>query len=284
MQRWLGTLQTRTPTLLVAILIGIVLLLFPSCVTQEYTVTETYYETEYRTRYKTETYTETENLVTPVAGEDILTPKVQWRNRGLAMTEPSYRSFSSWRDPAWPDILYFGYELPNHDASHIEVYFAKLPTNWNAQGPFRGRVWVYDLTGLEHISNCSTTSPEFGDWEEQTNSTLQRATELSEDESASPVTSSHLEYPALIYDTTGVTDLAIIRPLSYYSPYAYSSDKPSSGPTVKHVKLVWTDEVIEQTTVTKERQVPYQVPYEVEKQRTVTKTKKVPFWEAILGE
>jgi hypothetical protein len=35
--------------------------------------------------------------------------------------------------------------------------------------------------------------------------------------------------------------------------------------------------------VTKERQVPYSEPYQVEKQRVVKQIKKVPFWEAIFG-
>jgi hypothetical protein len=48
---------------------------------------------------------------------------------------------------------------------------------------------------------------------------------------------------------------------------------------VSNVQLVWSDDVIERKTVTKERQVPYQVPIQVEKQRVVMKTEKLPIWE-----
>jgi hypothetical protein len=48
---------------------------------------------------------------------------------------------------------------------------------------------------------------------------------------------------------------------------------------ISSVKLVWTENTIEPRTVTKERQVPYLTPYQVEKQRTVIQ--KVPFWKAI---
>jgi len=41
-----------------------------------------------------------------------------------------------------------------------------------------------------------------------------------------------------------------------------------------------SDEVIEEKTVTKERQVPYQA----EKQRTVIQTREVPVWGVIFGK
>ncbi len=50
--------------------------------------------------------------------------------------------------------------------------------------------------------------------------------------------------------------------------------------SISSVKLTWADDIIETKTVSKERQVPYQVPVQVEKQRTVMKTVKVPFWQA----
>lgn len=50
---------------------------------------------------------------------------------------------------------------------------------------------------------------------------------------------------------------------------------------ISSVALVWLDDIIEQRAVTKERQVPYDVPVQVEKQRSVMQAEKVPFWEAI---
>jgi hypothetical protein len=70
------------------------------------------------------------------------------------------------------------------------------------------------------------------------------------------------------FDTKGVKEFAILA--NTWNVHAIIS-----------VKLVWSDDIIEKRTVTKERQVPYEVPVQVEKQRTVMQTKKVPFWEAI---
>jgi len=72
-----------------------------------------------------------------------------------------------------------------------------------------------------------------------------------------------------IYDVTKVRDLAIIAAGATYP--------------IGSVRLLWSDTVIEQKTVTKERRVPYQVSYQVQKERTVTKVKRVPAWEAFLG-
>ena len=79
------------------------------------------------------------------------------------------------------------------------------------------------------------------------------------------------------FDAEGVEIFAII--VRTWRPFLSESPFFLCGAT-----LVWSDDIVEQRTVTKERQVPYQVPFEVEKQRTVIKIKKVPIWEALLTE
>jgi hypothetical protein len=74
----------------------------------------------------------------------------------------------------------------------------------------------------------------------------------------------------IVFDANGVGEFGIFA--TTWNAYA-----------IRSVRLVWTDEVIGPKTVTGERQVPYQVPYQVEKQRTVYKSERVPFWDAILG-
>jgi hypothetical protein len=74
----------------------------------------------------------------------------------------------------------------------------------------------------------------------------------------------------IVFDADGIREFGIFA--TTWHAYSISS-----------VRLTWVDEVIGKTTVTRERQVPYQVPYQVEKQRTVTKIQKVPVWEVILG-
>jgi hypothetical protein len=75
----------------------------------------------------------------------------------------------------------------------------------------------------------------------------------------------------IIFGTKGIKEFAI---LSCVNPELRQPD----------VKLIWSDDIIEKQTVTKERQVPYQVPVQVQKQRTVTQTKKISFWEAIFSK
>jgi hypothetical protein len=70
----------------------------------------------------------------------------------------------------------------------------------------------------------------------------------------------------IIFDTKGVKEFAILT-------------NSWNERAVLSVKLVWSDDTIEKRTVTKERQVPYEVPVQVEKQRTVMQTKNVPIWE-----
>jgi hypothetical protein len=74
----------------------------------------------------------------------------------------------------------------------------------------------------------------------------------------------------IVFDADGITEFGIFA--TTWHIYSISS-----------VYLTWADEVIGKTTVTRERQVPYQVPYQVEKQRTVTEIQRVPVWEVILG-
>lgn len=76
---------------------------------------------------------------------------------------------------------------------------------------------------------------------------------------------------SILCGTKGVKEFAI---LSCVNPELRPPD----------VKLIWSDDIIEKRIVTKERQVSYQIPLQVEKQRTVMQTKKVPFWEAIFSK
>jgi hypothetical protein len=76
---------------------------------------------------------------------------------------------------------------------------------------------------------------------------------------------------SIVVDAQGVEDFAIIT----QTMKSDISSPLSTSIEIQSVQLIQL--AIEEKTVTRERQVPYQV----EKQRTVMQTKKVPFWEAI---
>jgi hypothetical protein len=266
--------------------IAIFLVFMVSCVSREYLVTETYTETEYRM----ETYTETEDVVTDtILGEDVLKPEMQWdASHIVSQTELSPPLLSS-DEKVW----YFGYKIPQHDTSKVQV----IPSQYHFE-----EIFVYDLGEQAHIQPpppgrwvCTgTSSSRYGigstykwsdlypwqhtleDWITSTNLTLKTATQLEvwypemiwESEGWS------LGYPEFLeVDVTGIKNLAIITS-TLITPISRRENP------IKTVKLMWSDKVVEKRTVTKERQVPY----EVERQRTVMETEKVPFWEAILGK
>lgn len=247
--------------LFVGILVASLLLLPTSCVSKEYTVTETYYETEYRTEYKTQTYTETKKVVVDTGeGKDTLMPKVKWYNRlyTISLVE---------RWGTLPSTYYYGYEVDPGTHSRSEVTITVTP---GAQGQ-NGVIWVYDLTGLGQIAKAPTPMVKFGfkiglaDWLDDYNETLASADLLG---------SLFLDVETdgcVTFDADGIQEFAILAETRH-------------SHSISGVQLIWFDEVIEEQTVTKEREVPYEIAVEVEKQRTVTKTKELPFWEFLFTE
>jgi len=242
-----------------SILVVALPLLAASCVTREVPAVETYYETEYRTEYKTETYTETvDAVVDSRQGKKYLNPQVKWHTD---LIFPGFEGSGG--------TYYYGYQLDSagHSKTQVEIHISQ-----GAQAQ-KGMVRVYDLTGIGQIPPRPTPfkdwymglSPEELNWLNSLNSTLSIARILGELRTGVGMD----DY--IVFEANGVMEFGIFA--TTWNAYAISS-----------VRLTWVDEVIGKKTVTKERQVPYQVPYQVEKQRTVTKTQKVPIWEVILGK
>ncbi len=248
--------------LVISVLALISIIFTVSCISKDYQVTETYSETEYKTEYKTESYTATEDVVTNASGRDTLIPKLQWHDERLPQG-------SIVKIPS--SFLYLGYELPEYDTSKLEFAFYT---------PVDCTFDVYDVGQVGHITKFELSlggrgiswNPAFSVWKDKVNSQLAVAKLISSTEGFGG------HRGAFTVDITGVTELALI--ISSYQAVGSSLERWVEVDT----QLVWTDKVTETKTVTKERQVPYEVPYQVEKQRVVTKTKKVPFWELIFGE
>ena len=246
---------------LVLLFIMVILLVFIiSCVSKEVPVTETYYETEYKTEYKMGTYTETEDVVVHTSeGQTYLTPVSTWQ------TNLYFKAAGSGTGMTY----YYGYEIDTeHTTSQVKILVS------SAAG---GYIGVCNLTGVGQIP----LKPEYGGgriakasgelslypgeqaWLDNFNAIFTDSERVLFFQSMGTLPGNEI-----IFDTKGVKEFAIL---------SNSLNKQA----VQSVKLVWSDDTIEKRTVTKERQVPYEVPVQVEKQRTVMQSKKVPFWEAI---
>ena len=227
-----------------------------SCVTVAVPEIETYYETEYRTEYKTETYTETvDAVVESQEGKKYIRPQIKWHTDVVV---PGFEGSGG--------TYYYGYQLDTSGHSRTQVAVHISPGAQQQKGMIR----VYDLTGIGQIPPRPTPykqfwyQPEELNWLSLLNYTLSTARVLGEVRTGAGMD----DY--IVFDANGVMEFGILA--TTWHSYAITS-----------VKFTLVDEIIGQKTITREKQVPYQVPYQVEKQRTVYKTEKVPIWEAILG-
>lgn len=229
--------------------------LLSSCVDKVVQVPETYYETEYRTETSTETYTETENVVVHSdKGWDILRPVVQWAG------------FHIYILPEINSIRYYGYHISMVPHSSSKVTVTLSPGAIDDKGVIN----IYDLTGLGQIPVIPTEtehyyaswSPKQIAWFQGMDFILKQARLLATVNTGNNVSASR----NITFDAQGVIDFAVLANTYYYE-------------SVDRVRIDWQDNVIQPQQITKERQVSYQVPIQVEKQRTADKIVQVPFWE-----
>ena len=268
-------------SLFLSIILVISLVFVISCVTKEVPVTETYYETEYRTENRTETYTTTEDVVVKtIEGSNTLSAKSQWRTNWVYIGDQNIGYFTD----------YYGYDISaqEHTFSSIQISLGVIP-QLN-----KGQIEVIDLTDACFDKNIPNAGWLFGKESTQRTTVFiptegcQLLAPHSIGNGGDPKTwimgfNALVNEPGRILGTfsiglnkgnnimfgiKGVKEFAI---LACVEPELRQPD----------VKLIWSDDIIEKQTVTKERQVSYQVPVQVEKQRTVLQTTKVPFWVAI---
>ena len=242
--------------ILFLVLVVISLLLVTSCVTRQVPVVETYYETEYKTEYKTEPYTETVDAVIS-SKQGVSYPNVQskWYTDLLI---PGFSGSGG--------TYYFDYTIESsHSKNQIQIDISQMAQEAS------GMVKVYDLSLTGPIPPRPTPMKHYWmdpaeiHWLENLNAVTGSAPLLGEVQLGIGGGSQ------ILFDANGIREFGILA--TTYNAYA-----------IKSVKLLWTDEVMGTKTVTGERQVSYQVPYQVEKQRTVYKTEKVPLLGAIFGK
>ena len=232
------------------------LLCQPACVSKEFAITETYEDIEYRTEYKTETYTESVKTAVEVdKGRDGLQPVSKWFN---SLYYSQYKPINA--------TYYYGYFIgpTPHSKSEVVVNLSR------GVRLYEGIIKVYDLTGVGQIPQQPTYFSYWGPgisydqarWAADVNTVLRNARVLGEAVMGPGAPEN------ITFDARGVWEFAVL--VNSYLDHA-----------VYYVELYWTDETVKEEMVTKQRQVPQQVPYKVLKQRTVTEVKKVPFWEAL---
>lgn len=299
-------------SLFVIMVIVVSLVFTASCVSKEVPVTETYYETEYKTEYKAESYTATEDVVVKtVEGSNLLSPKSKWRTfyvfligseadcthyYGYDISIHEYVSTSrteahtgiSGPEPA-PRLEQ---KLAGHTRSQVRVSLGVKPQMhkgiiyaidltgacYDQSIPFSGLLFGKEPTarvGLGGIfipaEGCQVIQPEvLGDvqvWVNTFNAILVNPARIL----GKLLLDKGTTDDSITFDAGSIKEFAIVINV-----------EPEIRPP--NVNLTWSDDIIEKRTVTKERQVPYEVPVQVEKQRTVMQTKKIPFWGVIFGE
>jgi hypothetical protein len=227
-----------------------------SCVTRQVPVVETYTETEYKTEYRTEPYTETvDTVISSKQGTSYPNVNSKWYTDLLI---PGFSGSGG--------TYYFDYVIESsHSKNQIEIDISDVAQSQS------GMVKVYDLSLVGPIPPRPTAYKQYWlepaevSWLNNLNSVLGSARLLGEVQLGSGGGNQ------ILFDANGIREFGILA--TTWDAYA-----------IKSVKLLWTDEVTGTKTVTGERQVPYQVPYQVEKQRTVMQPETVPFWDAIFGK
>ena len=256
-----GGWQMKRLSLFLEILIIISLVFTVSCVTKEVPVTETYYDTE----YKTETYNEVENVVVKtLEGKEYLNPVDKWQTNLYFL--PGGASPGQLAFPLVYELTYYyGYEITTAEHSRIRVEINVSSTALQQEGEIR----VIDLAGVGQIPRKPEPpmnkfiSETWGKkWLDDLNVVVTNPERI-----LGALHTGNETQNQIMFDAAGVTSFAIFA--NTWNAYA-----------IKSVKLIWSDDTIEQKTITRERQVLVQV----EKQRTVMTTEKVPFWEAVFGD
>jgi len=285
----------KTIDLTVLLLLLPLLALASSCISREYPVTSTYTETAYRTEYVTETYTENQTTVDSITGSYDLQPFYTWYSQNIAFNGQT-------------NFWYLAYDIPQsppYDNLRLKVSI------WKQLQYESASIRILDMTKGGQLT---TPAPAiYGDtglgqvkWTWITASTTGTLT-TSSSSSGSTSDNASSEATGIVIGGASTTwlDMANIqinqakflggrtnlwsRP---ENPQVFELDAGKAqkigiiicGPQSQWNARVtlegtFTRNAVSHKTVTRERQVAVQVPYEVEKQKTTYQAMQVPFWE-----
>ncbi|MBN1376340.1 MAG: hypothetical protein JXA01_09305 [Dehalococcoidia bacterium] len=240
---------------------------YTACVSQEYPVTENYEETQYKSELTSETYTENQTSLLTDSGEFALASYFKWSSSGL--------SFSGIRN-----VYYYGYEIPEadlYDDIRLRV------SVWQQLQQETARVSIFDMSEAGHIESPEPTSEGMAPEELPQSYLITGSASITWLKSANSII-NHAKF----LGGTGYLWSKPADPQIFYLDAGKASSIAVivSGPINKwngsvNLDVLWNHTATSRHTVTKERQVTRQVPYQVEHQRTVYKVKQVPFWEIV---
>jgi hypothetical protein len=282
----------KTVNILALMLTPLLLGCVSSCISKEYPVTGTYTETAYRTESVTETYTENETTVDSITDSYELQPFYTWYSQNI-----SFNGQTNFR--------YLAYEIPQsppYDNLRLKVSI------WKQLQYESASVRILDMTKGGQLT---TPAPAiYGDtgegqvkWTWITASTT--GTTPIPSSSASENASEEVSGFVMGGASTTWLDMANIqinqakflggrtniwsRP---ENPQIFDLDAGKAqkigviicGPQNQWNSRVtleglFTRDTVSYKTVTRERQMSKQVPYEVQKQKTTYQARQVPFWE-----
>lgn len=254
----------RAIYLRVMLLLAVLAAAGTACVNKEYPSVENYSETEYKTEYTSEVYSENTIINKPTTGEYELAPLFTWSSPGLYFK-------------GLANLRYYAYNVPDSPPyDNITIQVSVFNQYQYEAADYR----LLDMTAGGHID---TPFPDTGagdtglvpwtwitgsaatNWLDSANTKINQARFLGGRTNAW----SNSDSPQTMqFDAGKAKNVAIVI----------------TGPANQWninvgVKIIWQINKFETQTVTEERQVPRQVPYQVQKQRTVIKVKEVPFWK-----
>jgi hypothetical protein len=266
-----------------------------SCISKEYPVTSTYTETAYRTESVTETYTENETTVDSITDSYELQPFYSWYSQDIAFNGQT-------------NFWYMAYDIPQsppYDNLRVKVSI------WKQLQYESASIRILDMTKGGQLTSPAPAI--YGDtsegqvkWTWITASTIATgSTAGSSSGSASYDTSGDATGFVIGGASTTWLDMANVqinqakflggrtnlwsRP---ENPQVFDLDAGKAqkigiiicGPQNQWNARVtmagtFTRNAVSYNTVTRERQVSVQVPYEVQRQKTTYQASQVPFWE-----
>ncbi|MCX5993375.1 MAG: hypothetical protein NT177_04050 [Chloroflexi bacterium] len=279
-----------------ALLLPLLLLgLATSCISREYPVTSTYTETAFRTEYVTETYAENETTVDSITDSYELQPFYSWYSQNIAFNgqtnfwyiaydipqSPSYDNLRL-KVSIWKQLQYESASIRILDMTKGGQLTTPAPAIYGDTG--LGQVkWTWitaSTTGTTVTSGGSTGGTSDNASGEATSFTIGGASTTWLD-----MANIQINQAKFLGGRTNLWS----RP---ENPQVFDLDAGRAqkigiiicGPQNQwNARLtlqgIFTRDSLSQKSVTGERQVARQVPYEVEKQKTTYETRQVPFWE-----
>jgi hypothetical protein len=280
-------------TIDMAVLLLLLPLLLPSasCVSREYPVTGTYTETAYRTEYVTETYTENETAVDSITDSYELPPFYTWYSQNIAFngqTNFRYMAYDIPQSPPydnlrlkvsiWKQLQYESASIRILDMTRGGQLTAPAPAIYGDTSSGQVKwTWITASTTGTVSSSGSTSDNASGEatgvviggasttWLDTANIQINQAKFLG----GRTNLWSRPENPQVFdLDAGKAQKIGII----VCGPQNQWNARVTLQGTFTH-------DTVSHKTVTRQRQVAVEVPYEVEKQKTTYQARQVPFWE-----